>query len=73
MAAWGFLTMLGWSLWSAIRDTTNRAQEMHQIPCSNCQFFTNDHRLKCPVNPLTANTEQAINCPDYRSITSVYQ
>lgn len=59
--------MLGWSLWSAIRDTTDRAKKMHQIPCSNCQFFTNDYRLKCPVNPFSANTEQAINCADYRS------
>ncbi len=39
---------------------------MHQIPCSNCKFFTNDHRLKCTVSPSIANTEQAINCGDYR-------
>lgn len=39
---------------------------MHQIPCSNCQFFTNDYRLKCTVNPSVANTERAINCCDYR-------
>ncbi|MGK7959817.1 hypothetical protein [Crocosphaera sp.] len=38
---------------------------MHQIPCSDCQYFTNDYRLKCPVNPFQANTESAINCQDY--------
>ncbi|MDJ0580351.1 hypothetical protein [Crocosphaera sp.] len=38
---------------------------MHKIPCSNCQYFTNDYRLKCPVNPFQASTEAAINCQDY--------
>ncbi|HAC66269.1 MAG TPA: hypothetical protein DCF68_22725 [Cyanothece sp. UBA12306] len=70
IAAWGFILILGWSLWNALVDTTNRAKTMHQIPCSNCQFFTNDYRLKCPVNPLSANTEQAIDCPDYRSVVN---
>lgn len=72
IVAWSFLLMLGWTMWSAIRDTTQKAQTMHQIPCSTCQFFTNDHRLKCPVNPLSANTEQAINCTDYHSV-SIYR
>ncbi|WP_322744170.1 MULTISPECIES: hypothetical protein [unclassified Coleofasciculus] len=38
---------------------------MHQIPCAYCQFFTNDHRLKCTVNPSIASSENAINCRDY--------
>jgi hypothetical protein len=65
--AWSFTILLGWTLWSTVRDTTARAKQMHEIPCPNCQFFTNDHRLKCTVNPITANTEQAIDCSDYRS------
>jgi hypothetical protein len=40
---------------------------MHKIPCPNCQFFTNDHRLKCTIKPLIANTEDAISCQDYCS------
>lgn len=63
---WGFLLILAWSLFSAVRDTIARARVMHKIPCSNCQFFTNDHRLKCTVNPSVASTEQAISCGDYR-------
>ena len=63
---WGFLIILVWSLFSAVRDTITRARIMHQIPCSNCQFFTNDYRLKCTVNPSVANTERAIHCGDYR-------
>nr|WP_232225199.1 hypothetical protein [Dactylococcopsis salina] len=50
---------------SAIYATVKRSQIMHQVPCPNCQFFTNDYRLKCTVNPLVANTEQAITCQDY--------
>jgi hypothetical protein len=39
---------------------------MHEIPCSECKFFTNNHRLKCTVRPTIANTEEAIDCSDYR-------
>ncbi|MCU0536753.1 MAG: hypothetical protein MUD14_22930 [Hydrococcus sp. Prado102] len=66
VVAWSFIILLAWTLWSAVRDTTARAKQMHEIPCPNCQFFTNDYRLKCTVNPTTANTEQAIDCSDYR-------
>ncbi|MFB6274958.1 MAG: hypothetical protein ABEI32_02265 [Halothece sp.] len=59
--------MLIWTLISTVYATVQRGQTMHQIPCPNCQFFTNDHRLKCTVHPLIANTEQAINCQDYCS------
>lgn len=64
--AWLLVIILGWSLWSAIRDAVNRAKQMHEIPCANCQFFTNTHYLKCPVHPQTALSEEAIGCPDYK-------
>ncbi|OKH24806.1 hypothetical protein NIES593_06200 [Hydrococcus rivularis NIES-593] len=64
--AWGFIILLSWTLWSIIRDTATKAKQMHQIPCANCQFFTNDYHLKCTVQPTLANTEQAIGCSDYR-------
>lgn len=38
---------------------------IHQIPCRNCKFYSNDPHLKCAVNPSTVLTEQAINCSDY--------
>ena len=64
--AWGLIILVIWSLWSAAKDTVATAKQMHQIPCSNCVFFTNDYRLKCTVNPSIANTEEAIDCVDYR-------
>jgi hypothetical protein len=38
-----------------------------KLPCRNCQYFTNNHFLKCAVRPSTALTEEAMNCPDYCS------
>ncbi len=55
-----------WTLVSAIFDAVSRAKQMHQVPCTKCRFFSRDYRLKCAIHPHTANTEQAIDCPDYR-------
>ena len=56
-----------WSFFRALVDGILVAQKMHQIPCTKCQFFTNDHRLKCTAQPFIANTEEAIHCTDYKS------
>jgi hypothetical protein len=66
--AWIFAITLGWTIWSAVRDTAARTRQMHQIPCAQCQFFTNDYRLKCTVKPMVASTEEAIDCSDYRPV-----
>ena len=65
--AWLFVLYLGITLWQFARDVWQRSQMMHRIPCHNCQFFTNDHRLKCTLHPLVANSENAISCRDYTS------
>jgi hypothetical protein len=63
--AWLLMFLIGWSLWSAFRDGVKNARQMHQIPCSSCQFFTQNYQLKCPVHPTKALSIDAINCPDY--------
>lgn len=40
---------------------------LHQVPCKNCRFFTDNQYLKCAVHPSTVLKQQAINCPDYWS------
>ena len=55
-----------WSLISPLLAAVARAKQMHRVPCTNCRFFTNDYRLKCPVKPQIANTEEAIDCRDYQ-------
>lgn len=66
LITWGFLSLLLWTLIASLRDIKKRGEIMHKIPCSRCQYFTNDHRLKCTLQPLIANTESAIDCPDFR-------
>ncbi|WP_330203289.1 hypothetical protein [Cyanobacterium sp. Dongsha4] len=66
LIAWGLFFVLIWTLITAIIDINKRSQKMHQIPCTNCQYFTSNFYLKCPVNPSTANTELAINCRDFQ-------
>lgn len=70
VAAWSVIILCAWSLWSAARDSVSKAKQMHQIPCTGCQFFTDDYRLKCTVHPSLANTEEAINCCDYQPKTN---
>jgi hypothetical protein len=72
VTAWGMIILVAWSLWSAARDGVKTAKQMHQIPCSGCQFFTADYRLKCTVHPSVANTEEAIDCIDYQPKTNPY-
>jgi hypothetical protein len=66
VGAFSILSLCSWSLISCILDVIAQAKKMHEIPCTNCRFFTGDYRLKCTVNPSIANTEQAIDCGDYR-------
>jgi hypothetical protein len=73
VAAWAIIFMTAWSLWTAIRDTAERSRTMHQIPCSNCQFFTSNYHLKCTVHPSRALTEHAIDCPDFEAVELVYK
>jgi hypothetical protein len=72
VVAWTLVIMVVWSLWSAARDSVATAKQMHQVPCSGCQFFTDDYRLKCTVHPSIANTEEAINCHDFQAKTNPY-
>ncbi|MFP4133819.1 MAG: hypothetical protein ACLFQP_05425 [Halothece sp.] len=62
---WGFIIFCLWNGWRVTKRGTNYLKTLHQVPCSRCAFFTNDHRLKCTVNPYEAGTEEAINCRDF--------
>lgn len=65
LAWWlAFATVL--TVWRTARQGVQQAQQMHRIPCVNCQFFTGDYRLKCTVRPEAALTEDAIDCRDFQ-------
>lgn len=67
VSAWALVLFTSWNLWSVGRASLASAQRMHQIPCTECRFYTGDYRLKCPVNPTIAMSEAAIQCPDYEA------
>jgi len=70
--AWIFLLVLARSLWGTASAIVRRSQELHQIPCANCVFFTDNHRLKCTIDPISAGSELAIDCLHYQPQVSGY-
>ncbi|MCW5314797.1 hypothetical protein GTQ43_13580 [Nostoc sp. KVJ3] len=72
VVAWTVIILVVFSLCAVARDSVTIAKQMHQIPCTGCQFFTDNYRLKCTVRPSIANTEEAINCSDYQPKTNPY-
>jgi hypothetical protein len=63
--AWSLVVLLLWNIYAATRNGIATVKRLHQIPCANCQYFTDDYHLKCTVRPTIALTEEAINCFDY--------
>jgi hypothetical protein len=57
------------SMGFVLREGVQQLRRLHQIPCADCEFFTNDYRLKCTVNPYVACTEDAIGCSDFEPKT----
>ncbi|MBW4644974.1 MAG: hypothetical protein KME23_18610 [Goleter apudmare HA4340-LM2] len=37
----------------------------HKVPCKNCQYYSNNHYLKCAVKPSIVLTDEAHNCSEY--------
>lgn len=67
VVAWATLAFGAWSVWAAMRDGVRRAKQMHQIPCSDCRYFSGNYLLKCPLHPKEALSEAAIGCRDFES------
>ncbi len=72
VVAWAIIILAILNIWAAARDSVATAKQMHQIPCTGCQYFTDNYRLKCTVRPSIANTEEAIDCSDYQPKTNPY-
>lgn len=37
----------------------------NQLPCKNCQYYANNHYLRCAVQPSVVLTEESKNCSEY--------
>jgi hypothetical protein len=57
------------SFWLTLKKGIIHLKTLHEIPCSGCEYFTNDYRLKCTVHPKKA-CEEAIACIDFEPKTS---
>ncbi len=63
---WAFFLLL----FHKIRTHTDdkvclKSKILQKVPCKKCQFFANNHYLKCAVKPDTVLTEEAIDCSEY--------
>ncbi len=65
--AWGLIICAAIRTYKTIFKAKNYVCRLHQIPCSQCRYFTGDYRLKCTVNPYWALSEDAIGCCDFES------
>jgi hypothetical protein len=68
--AWVVLILSLVSIWITLKKGVIHVTRLHQVPCHNCDFFTNDYRLKCTLHPTIACTEDAIACRDFELKTS---
>lgn len=57
------------SLWMTLQQGWIQVRRLHQIPCHDCIYFTDNYHLKCTVCPSKALNETAIGCVDYEPIT----
>jgi hypothetical protein len=67
IAIWVGLIYVIADTWKFNRKETKISRELAQLPCKKCQFFSNNHYLKCAVNPSVVMTHAANECQDYRS------
>ena len=65
--AWMIVVIFVLSMVAMVKDGVANVRRMHRIPCANCQYATNNHRLKCSVHPSVAFSEEAVNCQDFET------
>lgn len=65
LAIWLVLMAFVLAIALAMEDGVKQVRRLHQIPCHRCQYYTGSPYLKCPVHPLEALSEAAIDCRDY--------
>lgn len=49
----------------SFRQGQDYLRRLHEIPCSQCQFYTHCAALKCTIHPHEALTEAVISCQDF--------
>jgi hypothetical protein len=67
IAIWVGLIYVIADTWKYNQKSTRVSRELARLPCKKCQFFSNNHYMKCAVNPYVVMTSAANECQDYRS------
>ena len=67
LVTWAVIAMLVTSIMTMVKEGLANVRRMHRIPCADCRYATNDYRLKCPVNPSVAFSDEAIGCQDFET------
>ncbi|WP_373544549.1 hypothetical protein [Chamaesiphon sp.] len=63
------VSAIGVAIYAYIFKRSDRAlalKQSQEIMCRRCEFFSDNHYLKCTLHPTTVLTAQAINCRDCR-------
>ena len=63
------VSAIGVAIYAYIFKRSDRAlalKQSQEIMCRRCEFFSDNHYLKCTLHPTTVLTLQAINCQDCR-------
>ena len=63
------VSAIGVAIYADIFKRSDRAlalKQSQEIMCRRCEFFSDNHYLKCTLHPTTVLTAQAINCRDCR-------
>ncbi|MCM1982354.1 hypothetical protein [Lyngbya confervoides] len=69
--AWLIVFMTGLTVFRFLLAGAQQIQQLHQIPCSRCVYFTATSCLKCTVRPDIAATELATDCADFEAMPLV--
>lgn len=65
VAIWAAVVCVISDSWKLSRKDVTTHKQAAQLPCKKCRFFSNNPYMKCAVNPYTAMTKAAMDCPDY--------
>ncbi|MGD1861759.1 MAG: hypothetical protein ACFB0E_17540 [Leptolyngbyaceae cyanobacterium] len=63
-----WLIVMTWFLCAALKGLYRqfiRIRQLQAMPCHRCAYFSDCEQLQCAVNPHSALTEAAKDCPDF--------
>lgn len=73
LGAWLFIALLMIQAIESLRQGQRYLRQLHNIPCSQCGFYTHCPALKCTVHPHQALTVEATSCQDFEPIYGALQ